>query len=213
MRQKLPSIVEDYEGGRLKQFAPNWKNFTSDKWILESIKGCSIEFTDTPCQIKVPYERKFTLVEEQLIDVEISRLLTKNMIIIETTHSPGEYISTIFLRPKKDGGHRLILNLKNLNEKVRKQHFIMQTFTSALTLVTKGCYMASIGWKDAYYSVPIMEEYQKYLKFQWKGKLFQYTYLPNGLSSAPRIFTKLTKPIYSTLANFEEKGPLELGMH
>jgi hypothetical protein len=103
------------------------------------------------------------LVEEQLIDVEIRRLLTKN-IIIETTHFPGEYISTIFLRPKKDGGHRLILNLKNL--KVRKHDFKMQTFTSALTLVTKGCYMASIDWKDAYYSVPIMEEYQKYLKFQ-----------------------------------------------
>ena len=70
----------------------------------------------------------------------------------------------------------------------------MQTFTSV-----KGCYMATIHWKDAYYSVPILEEYPQYLKFQWKGKLFQYTCLPNGLSSAPRIFTMLTKSIHSTL--------------
>ena len=185
MHQKFPSVDEEFRGGILKQFTPNWKEFTSDKWILETIKGCIIEFTDTPCQISTPYERNFTLVEEQLIDVEINRLLIKN-IIIEITH----------LRLKKYGGHRLILTLKNLNEKVKKHYFKMQTYTSALTLVTtKGCYMASIDWKDAYYSVPKLEEYQQYLKFQWKGNLFQCTCLLNGLSSAPRIFTKLTKPI------------------
>ena len=48
-------------------------------------------------------------------------------VISETTHCPGEYISTIFIRPKKDGGFRLILNLKNLNEHVEYQHFKMDT--------------------------------------------------------------------------------------
>ena len=35
-------------------------------------------------------------------------------------------------------------------------------------------------------------------KFKFKGTLYQYTCLPNG-SSAPRIFTKLLKPVYSIL--------------
>ena len=39
----------------------------------------------------------------------------------------------------------------------------------------------------------------KYLKFLWGSHVYQYTCLPNGLSSAPRIFTKLMKPIYSAL--------------
>ena len=56
--------------------------------------------------------------------------------------------------------------------------------------------MASV---DAYYSVPINEKCQKYLKFSWQGELFQFTCLPNGLASAPRLFTKLLKPVYSTL--------------
>ena len=51
LHQKLPSTDEGFRGGRLKQFALNWKEFTSDKGILESIKGCIIEFTETPCQI------------------------------------------------------------------------------------------------------------------------------------------------------------------
>ncbi|CAG2188300.1 unnamed protein product [Mytilus edulis] len=40
---------------------------------------------------------------------------------------------------------------------------------------------------------------KSFLRFYWNGKLFQYTCLPNGISSAPRIFTKLLKPVYSSL--------------
>ena len=32
----------------------------------------------------------------------------------------------------------------------------------------------------------------------WHIQLYQFTCLPNGLASAPRIFTKLLKPVYST---------------
>ena len=65
--------------------------------------------------------------------------------------------------------------------------------------MTRGCYMASIDWKDAYYSVPVAEEFQIYLRFIWRNRLFKFTCLPNGLSSGPRIFTILTKLTYSEL--------------
>jgi hypothetical protein len=83
----------------------------------------------------------------------------------------------------------MILNLKKLNESVQYLHFKMDTLTSALQLVRPGSFMASIDLKDAYYSVPIALEHQKYLSFLWQGKGYQYTALPNGLSSAPRLFT------------------------
>ena len=53
--------------------------------------------------------------------------------------------------------------------------------------------MASLDIKDAYYTIPVAEEYQKYLKFMWKGKLYRFCVLPNGLSPCPRLFTKLLK--------------------
>ena len=69
-------------------------------------------------------------------------------------------------------------------------------------------YMASVDLRDAYYSIPIDTEHQKFLKFHWKGKLFQFTCLPNGLSCAPRLFTKALKPVYATL---RRKGHLNVG--
>ena len=50
-----------------------------------------------------------------------------------------------------------------------------------------------------YYSVPIALEDRKFLKFEWKGDYYQNTCLPNGLACAPRLFTKILKPIYAHL--------------
>lgn len=102
-----------------------------------------------------------------------------------------KYLSPIFLRPKKDGTQRMILNLKKFNKYVQYHHFKMDSLQTAIHLMTKDCFMASIDLKDAYYSVPIAASSRKYLCFQWAGQLYQYTCLPNGLASAPRIFTKL----------------------
>ena len=78
-------------------------------------------------------------------------------------------------------------------------YFKMENLKSAITLMSPNCYMASIDLKHAYYSVSTDTNHRKYLRFIWKNQLFQFTCLPNGLRSAPRIFTKLMKPAYSTL--------------
>ena len=64
--------------------------------------------------------------------------------------------------------------------------------------------MASIDLKDAYYSVPIALSDQKYLFFQFEGVRYKYACMTNGLSSTLRIFTKLLKPVLSTL---RKQGP------
>ena len=138
-------------------------------------------------------EMKFSTKEESFLIKEIEKLLGKG-VIRESLHEEGEFISPIFLIPKPPDSFRLILNLKKLNEFVPYVHFKMETINSILTMTTPGCYMTKIDIKDAYYSIPILPEHQKYLKFFFRGKLYQFTCLPNGLSSGPRKFTKLLKP-------------------
>ena len=106
------------------------------------------------------------------------------------------------LRPKPDGSHRLILNLKKLNENVvayNYRHFKMDSIWTAINLMKPNRYMASIDLKDAYYSVRVSPKYQKYLKFLWNGMMYKFTCLPNGLACCPRKFTKLMKPVFSAL--------------
>jgi len=62
------------------------------------------------------------------------------------------------------------MNLNNLNKFVVYHHFEMDTIWSAVNMMKQNCFMASIDLKDAYCSVPIFVEQQKFLKFIWKGE-------------------------------------------
>ena len=98
-----------------------WQELTSDPEILNTVKGLNIDFIANPWQRKARIQKKSSLGESKVIESEINKLLVKG-VIIPTTHEPGEFISTIFFRPKPDGTHRMILNLKKLNESVVNRH-------------------------------------------------------------------------------------------
>ena len=106
---------------------------------------------------------------------------------------------------KRAGSHRLILNLKKLNEHIVYHHFKMDSLQSAVQLMKPHCWMAVLDLKDAYYSGTIRTDHRMYLRFEHDGLLYEFVCLPNALSSAPRIFTKLLKP---ALARLREDGVL-----
>ena len=89
--------------------------------------------------MKQPKEIKFSNVETGFIDTEIKTLLEKR-VVVPSCHESGEFVSTIFVRPKPDGPHRLILTLKRFNEHVVYHHFKMESLKSALQMMKPGCY-------------------------------------------------------------------------
>lgn len=196
-----------FEAGRLKKFEKCWRKITSDPNIIDIALHCHFEIDINNIEYKESHNWSTNVneIECKIIEQEIEKLLALK-VIKKVDHQKGEFISPIFTRPKKDGEHRMILNLKNLNKFIKCHHFKMDCFESALTLVSKNCYMASIDIRHAYYSVPIAEELQKYLRFEWKGNIFQYVCLPNGLCCAPLLFTKLLKPVYAALRKLGHKN-------
>lgn len=188
-----------FRAGNVKHCFGMWEKITSDRNFLTMIKeGIYIQFTDEPTQMREPVPISFSEDERMIIDAEIEKFLKKE-IIVECDHTLGEFISTIFIHPKKDGAYRVILNLKKLNEHVEYHHFKMDTIHTCISLMEQDCYMASIDLRDAYYTIPVAKHHQKYLKFRWHGKLYKYTCMENGLACAPRIFTKILKVVFSHL--------------
>ena len=117
--------------------------------------------------------------------------------VVPTEFEPGEYISTIFIVPKKNGKYRPVINLRFLNHFVHYDHFKQETFKVIVDLIQENDFFTSIDLSDAYFSVPIAAEFQKYLKFSWKGQLYKFVVLPFGLKSAPYVFTKILTPVYA----------------
>jgi hypothetical protein len=174
----LKNKVSNFQAGRLSSYVEQWKMLTSDEFILDMVTEAHIELLTTPFQVKYPQKKLFSSKERLVIDSEIKSLLAKGVIVPSVTE-PGEYISPIFITPKKDGSYRMILNLKQFNEHVAYHHFKMDTLASAISMMKPHCFMASVDFKDAYYSVPIAYIDQKYLKFIWDGQLYKFVCFPN----------------------------------
>ena len=110
--------------------------------------------------------------------------------ITRCDHEEVEIIPPMFFKKKTDGSFRLKLNLKSFNKNIEKQHFKMEIITSILKLVTTNIYFTKTDLKDAYYTISILEEHQKYRKFANKVHLHKFTCLPNGYCHGARKFTK-----------------------
>lgn len=115
---------------------------------------------------------------------------------VETNHLSDEFISNLFLVPKKTGDLRPVINLKPLNKFVRTIHFKMESIDYVKHLLQPGEFMAITDLKDAYFSIPIHPTDRKYLRFSWENSLYEFTCLPFGYKLAPRTFTKILKPVY-----------------
>ena len=171
--------VNNFRAGNINNFEVEWREITSDKFIIDIIRyGLRLNFSQQPPE-KAPFEYKRPEKEFRIIDLEIIKLQSKGVI----SHSPietGDYFSNLFLTPKKDGSFRTILNLKYLNLVCETHHFKMETLKQAIHMIKKNSFLASIDIKDAFYSVPIHDSHKKYLKFMWDGSAYQFNVMPNG---------------------------------
>ena len=68
-----------------------WKNITSDSWVLDTVQGYKINFEQVPIQINIPNQIKFSEIEKSLIDQEVNKML-KEGAIEYSTHENGEFI-------------------------------------------------------------------------------------------------------------------------
>lgn len=66
-------------------------------------------------------------------------------------------------------------------------------------MIEPGDYFVSFDMKNGYFHVKMDEEYHNYTCFSVDGVIYSFCALPFGLSSAPRIFTKLFKPVMAFL--------------
>ena len=99
--------------------------------------------------------------EEEIISAQIESLIRKR-VIVEASRKSGGFISTVLTRKIKSGTFRFIWNLKHLTDFVVYKHFEMESILDVFKIIKKGVWMANVDIKDAFFTIPINEVYQKY---------------------------------------------------
>ena len=191
-------------GGRLALFAHKWEKIDPGPWVLEVVsRGYALEFTSPPPTFNLRRETPAPSDPAQLqtLRAEVESLLQKQATrrVAESEQLPL-FRSSFFLAPKKGGSWRPILNLRALNKGyIRPRRFRMETIHRIAPLLERGMWATSIDLRDAYLHIPIREADQRFLAFTFEGRDYQFRALPFGLSTAPRVFTRVTRPILAFL--------------
>ena len=150
-KDKLQCQILAFTAGLVKNHISHWEFITQDPYTLRAVQHYNIEFAETLLLQTTPPMNKTSPAENEIIQNEIIKLSLKG-VIEEAIYTNDSYISNVFVRPKKDGSHQMMLNLKSLNEFVAYYHFKMDAFQTAISLIRPGCFMASVDLKDAYYT-------------------------------------------------------------
>ena len=119
--QNMLAKETSFKAGRLRK----WEGLTSDPVILQYVSGVQIEFKGDIIPLQSSHRPSiFNALENCIVQTELDKLITKG-VIAPLSLEKGDFVSTIFLRPKTDGSHRTILNPKQFNEFVEYHHFKM----------------------------------------------------------------------------------------
>ena len=125
IKAHLKISIDKFQGGCIKFFLYKWKELTSDMEVIGTVSGMSINIASNLSTIN-KYQYSFNDKDDSFIGSEIQNLLKKG-VIKNSSHELSEFISSIFHREKRDGGYRLILNFKKLNELFEYKKFKMET--------------------------------------------------------------------------------------
>ena len=125
-------------------------------------------------------------------------LIAKGAVELAPLPSPGFY-SRLFVVWKTSGSWRPVIDLSHLNRFMDVSHFQMETIQSVLLSVRQGDWMVSIDLKEAYLQVPVHPESRPFLRFVSKGHVFQFKALCFGLSTAPKVFSRVMAPVSAIL--------------
>ena len=186
-------------------FTERWLQITTDAWVHSLVSsGLTLQFKVRPPLSRVPIE---LVSSHPHIPDAILGLLGKQA--VERVHdvsSPGFY-SRLFLVQKKSGSWRPVIDLKVLNDFLVKPTFKMETPAFIRKSIRPMHWGVSLDLEDAFFHVPIHTSYRKYLRFAFRGQVYQFRAMPFGLAIAPRVFTKLMAAVG---AHLRQRGALLL---
>lgn len=140
--------------------------------------------------------RTCTGQEYQALD-DIKRKLL-NLGVVQRT-SDASFVSRSRLEPKKDGGYRLVVDLRHLNQHMQQQACKYETLADLQLIIEPNDWMISADLENGYYHIGIHPSFQRFLTTEINGDLISFRALPFGLSTAPRVFTKFMRPVVAHL--------------
>ncbi|KAL0148900.1 hypothetical protein M9458_055704 [Cirrhinus mrigala] len=128
-----------------------------------------------------------------VMEQEVDTLLRKDAIEVVPPHDrESGFYRQYFIVPKKDGGLRPILDLRQLNRSLMWLEFRMLTVSQVVSQIRSEDWFVTIDLKDAYFHVSILPRHRKFLRFAFRGRSIPVSGSSVRPSTLPPHFHEIT---------------------
>lgn len=141
--------------------------------------------SDSAIGIFLPSE--YEVVKEHIIQLLETQLIWE---------SSGPYTSPIVLVKKTDGNLRLCIDYKHLNNKTRKDAFLLPRIEESLDALTGACWFSTIDLVSGYNQVTVTEADCHKKTFRTPFGLFEWNRMAFGLCNALSTHQRLMQQIF-----------------
>ncbi len=145
-------------------------------------------------QRRIPYHMRKEVTNEL-------KKLEENDIIEKVKDQPTPWISPIVCTPKKDGGTRICVDMREANQAIERERHLMPTLSDFKAEVNGSKYFSKIDLKQAYHQIELAPESRYITTFTTHEGLYMYKRLNYGTSSAAEIFQNILQRNLSDIRN------------
>ena len=117
------------------------------------------------------------------------------------TDLPNLRIQPLHVIIKEGKKPRLVIDLsRNLNDHLRYDYFHYSSVDDAVEASHPGCWYGKLDLSNCFLSFPLHPLVRQYFCFRFDGRVYQFTHMPFGLNTAPRVCTQLLSVVNFALA-------------
>ena len=150
---------------------------------------------DVPMYIK---PRRIAFALRGWLDEKLSQMIKKD-IISESVGSP--YNSPIHLVKKKNGTHRITIDLRNVNTKIRGNTYPIPNLFDLLDKLQGAKFFSSIDFRSGFFNLELEPKSRLLTAFSANNKQYIMNRLPQGLKISPSAFQRIMIKICGDLLN------------
>lgn len=182
--------LTDLANSQLKELQQKYGSVFADPVYPVDRSNCPVEFQHSiPLQDEnaVPPKRKlYPLDNQELIELkkQIQTFLESNR--IEPANGP--YGAPILFAKKKDGGLRMCIDYRMLNQQTVSDVFPLPRIDELLQRLDGSVVFSKLDLRDGYHQIPMQQSDKVKTSFSCRYGTYQFTVMPFGLSSAPSTF-------------------------
>jgi hypothetical protein len=183
--------------GRLKACWSEWSKLQPSRLVCSILQhGYTLQWRDGIPPHPIWQQNHPSILEHKDYVLEKIAEVENMHIVSECQRSDIHCILAMNILPKPGGKKRLILDGSPLKPYEVLRSFKMKHLCLQGREIFAGCtHGGIIDLSNAFYHIDMAEASKKYLGFECFGKFYRYDSMPQGIHSAPFIFTEVTKPV------------------